>query len=396
MKSRQRLLLPLLAAAVGAGFSLPSVAATEEGKLVIWINGDKGYDGLQEVGDRFTAETGIPVEVAHPDGLTDKFQQAAASGNGPDIVIWPHDRLGEWAQSGLLTPVSPSAEVWGRMYDFTWDAVSWNGETYGYPIAVESLGLIYNKALVETPPESFEEIIALDAKLAEQGKEAILWDYGTPYFSWPLLAANGGYAFKKTEDGYDVTDTGVNNAGAIQGGKLLERLIEEGVMPTGVNYSVMDSRFNKGEVATMINGPWAWSNLEKSGIDFGVALLPKVGEERAKPMVGVLSAMISSASANELLATEFIESYLLTEQGLQTVNADVPLGAVAHKAYMQTLSQNPNIAATMANARLGAPMPNVPEMGAFWSAMEPALKNITSGRQDAEAALDAAAQRIVN
>ncbi|HET8791168.1 MAG TPA: maltose/maltodextrin ABC transporter substrate-binding protein MalE [Modicisalibacter sp.] len=396
MKSRQRLLLPLLAAAVGAGLSLPSVAATEEGKLVIWINGDKGYDGLQKVGDRFTAETGIPVEVAHPDGLTDKFQQAAASGNGPDIVIWPHDRLGEWAQSGLLTPVSPSAEVWGRMYDFTWDAVSWNGETYGYPIAVESLGLIYNKALVETPPESFEEIIALDAKLAEQGKEAILWDYGTPYFSWPLLAANGGYAFKKTEDGYDVTDTGVNNAGAIQGGKLLERLIEEGVMPTGVNYSVMDSRFNKGEVATMINGPWAWSNLEKSGIDFGVALLPKVGEERAKPMVGVLTAMISSASANELLATEFIESYLLTEQGLETVNADVPLGAVAHKAYMQTLSQNPNIAATMANARLGAPMPNVPEMGAFWSAMEPALKNITSGRQDAEAALDAAAQRIVN
>ena len=36
------------------------------------------------------------------------------------------------------------------------------------------------------------------------------------------------------------------------------------------------------------------------------------------------TAMISSASANELLATEFIESYLLTEQGLETVNADVP------------------------------------------------------------------------
>ncbi|SDM27257.1 maltooligosaccharide-binding protein [Modicisalibacter muralis] len=396
MKSRQRILFPLLAAAIGAGLGLPAAAATEEGKLVVWINGDKGYDGLQEVGDRFTADTGIPVEVAHPDGLTDKFQQAAASGNGPDIVIWPHDRLGEWAQSGLLKPVSPSAEVWGRMFDFTWDAVSWDGETYGYPISVESLGLIYNKDMVETPPESFKEIIALDAKLAKESKEAILWDYGTPYFSWPLLAANGGYAFKKTENGYDVTDTGVNNAGALQGAELLQRLIDEGVMPSGVDYSVMDSRFNKGEVALMINGPWAWSNLEKSGIDFGVALLPKVGEERAKPMVGVLTAMISSASSNDLLATEFIENYLLTEAGLKTVNADVPLGAVAHKAYMRKLSQNPNIAATMANARLGAPMPNVPEMGAFWSAMEPALKNITSGRQDAEAALDAAAKRIVN
>ena len=39
-------------------------------------------------------------------------------------------------------------------------------------------------------------------------------------------------------------------------------------------------------------------------------------------------------------------------------------------------------------------MPNVPEMGAFWSAMGPALTNITSGRQTVDAALDDAAKRI--
>jgi maltose/maltodextrin transport system substrate-binding protein len=39
-------------------------------------------------------------------------------------------------------------------------------------------------------------------------------------------------------------------------------------------------------------------------------------------------------------------------------------------------------------------MPNVPEMGSFWSAMAPALTNITSGRQTVDAALDDAAKRI--
>ena len=39
-------------------------------------------------------------------------------------------------------------------YDFTWEASLWNGDTYAYPISVESLGLIYNKALVETPPRA--------------------------------------------------------------------------------------------------------------------------------------------------------------------------------------------------------------------------------------------------
>lgn len=31
-------------------FSASAVAKIEEGKLVIWINGDKGYNGLAEVG----------------------------------------------------------------------------------------------------------------------------------------------------------------------------------------------------------------------------------------------------------------------------------------------------------------------------------------------------------
>jgi maltose/maltodextrin transport system substrate-binding protein len=391
--SRRHLLLPLIAATLGAGLATPALAF-EDDRLTIWIGDNKGPEGIREVAERFTADTGIAIDIVHPDNITDRFQQAAGSGQGPDIVIFAHDRMGEWAQSGLLTPIAPSNGFRDRYFDFTWDAVLWNGDTYGYPVSVESLGLIYNKAIVEEAPESFAELMALDAELAEQGKKAILFDYAEPYFGWPLLAANGGYPFKQTEEGFDLDDIGVNNAGAVQGAELLVDMIDSGVLPRGTDYNLADTRFNRGEVATMINGPWAWSNLERSGIDFGVALLPKVGEERAKPMFGVMAAMISSASPNDFLAVEFLENYLLEEEGLRTFNSDGSLGAVAHIAYQEELEGNPNIAATLANAEIGMPMPNIPEIGAFWSAMEPALENIGSGRQTPQEALDAAARRI--
>jgi maltose/maltodextrin transport system substrate-binding protein len=81
-------------------------------------------------------------------------------------------------------------------------------------------------------------------------------------------------------------------------------------------------------------------------------------------------------------------------EGLKAINADVPLGTPANKAFFKELSGNANIKATMENARRGEPMPNIPEMGKFWSAMASALENITNGRQSPKEALDAAAARM--
>jgi maltose/maltodextrin transport system substrate-binding protein len=175
---------------------------------------------------------------------------------------------------------------------------------------------------------------------------------------------------------------------------VLKQLIDAGVMPKGADYSAAEAAFNKGESAMFISGPWAWSNIQKSGIDFGVAPIPAVGEAASRPFTGVMAATLNAASPNQALAVEFLESYLLQVEGLKTVNADVPLGAVPNKAYMVELAKDPLIKATFDNAAMGRPMPNVPEMGSFWSAMAPALTNITSGRQTVDAALDDAAKRI--
>lgn len=394
---RQRIQLVVAAAAFALGAGLGGTAfASEPGKLLVWINGDKGYNGLQKIGDEFAKKTGVQVTVEHPEDAPGKFQQAAAAGKGPDIWIWPHDRIGEWIAGGLLQPVTPSKKVVADIDPLALKAFTVGGKTWGYPISIEAVALVYNKALVPTPPKTFDEVIALDKKLSAQGKKAILWDYNNTYFTWPLLAANGGYPFKLKADGtYDAADSGVANAGAVKGAEVLDKMIKSGVMPKGASYADMEAGMSQGKVAMMINGPWSWDNLKKSNIDFGVARIPAVGGKKAAPFVGVLGAMINKSSQNRDVAVEFIENYMLSVKGLKMINDDVPLGTPASKALYAELKSNPNIQATMASAQDGAPMPNNPEMGRFWSSMASALQNMTEGRQAPKEALDAAAKRIV-
>ena len=388
--------LELRAAALAAALLLTAVAHAQAPlRLLLWVNGDKGYNGLQKVGDEFKRQSGVEVVVQHPEGATDKFQAAAAAGKGPDIMCWAHDRVGEWAKSGLLTPVRAPRRIRDEIEDNAWAAFTYRGQVWGYPLAIEAVGLIYNKALVPVPPASFDEVIALDKRLKPQGRSAILWAYNNSFFSWGLMAGPGGFIFGRDAAGnLDPRSVGINHPGALKGAEMIDRLVRSGHMVKGARYSEMEAGFAKGQVAMMINGPWAWDNARKVGIDFGVAPIPSVDGKPSKPFVGVLGCMITAPSKLKDVAREFIENHLLKVDNLKIVAADVPLGVPANKAYYAELSADPRIAATMANAKAGEPIPNIPEMGRFFPAMDAALEAITNGRQAPKDALDGAAARM--
>ena len=63
-----------------------------------------------------------------------------------------------------------------------------------------------------------------------------------------------------------------------------------------MDYSVAESEFVAGNVAMTINGPWGWANIEKAGVDYGVATLPKFNGKASKPFVGVWADGISTAT----------------------------------------------------------------------------------------------------
>ena len=100
-----------VASALAISMGASTAMAFSDDELVVWIGGDKAYNGMEDIGERFEKDLGVKVKVEIPENLTDRFQQAAATGKGPDIVLWAHDRFGEWAQSGLLAPIKPSDTV---------------------------------------------------------------------------------------------------------------------------------------------------------------------------------------------------------------------------------------------------------------------------------------------
>ncbi|MGQ0610226.1 MAG: maltose/maltodextrin ABC transporter substrate-binding protein MalE [Paracoccaceae bacterium] len=363
--------------------------ALEDGKLLIWVGANRDEAALQAIGDTFAADLGVEVkvEVVDPD-LTDKFQQAAATGDGPDIVLWAHDRFGEWAAGGLVAPVSPSQEWIDGILPSAMDAVSAGGKIWGYPVGVEAVTLIYNKALMATPAASFEELRDAGAS------NSILWDYNNTYFTMPMLMAGGGFAFQKVDGVYDGKSTGVNTEGAIAGAETLKSLFDSGALTAGVDYGVMDGAMASGKVAAVLNGPWSWAGYRAAGIDIGVAPIPTVGGNVSPPFLGVQVLGINAASPNADLAKEFIENYLATDEGLATWNAKGGIGALADISAAAA-QEDPLVGAMLAVAANGIPMPSNPEMGAFWSAMGPALTNITTGAATPADALNDAAKRIL-
>jgi maltose/maltodextrin transport system substrate-binding protein len=385
--------ITLLGTVVVALLASTAVApAFEDGKLVIWTGAQRDKAQLEAASKAFTDDFGVPVtiEVVDPD-LPGKFQQAAATGDGPDIVLWAHDRFGEWAKGGLIEPVTPSAEWTDGILGSAMDAVSFDGRIWGYPMSVEAVHLIYNKDIIATPPASFDEVMAYKPP---EGVTTIMWDYNSVYFTMPLMAAGGGYAFKKVDGVYDGKHTGVNTPGAIAGAEVLDKLIKTGVMPAGVDYGVMDGAMKTGEVAMVLNGPWVWGDLDKAGINFGVAPIPTVNGNPSPPFLGVQALAINAASPNKDIAAEYVENYLATDEGLAIWNANNALGALADKSAAAA-QNDPRVTAMLDVAAIGVPMPSNPEMGAFWSAMQPALTNITTGAQSPADALNDAAARIL-
>ena len=281
----------------------------------------------------------------------------------------------------LLSPITPSAEEKEKFVAFTWDAMTIGGKIYGYPVSVEAIGLLCNKKLVPEVPENWEDFVKLDDQLKKQGARAVIWDYNTPYFSYPLISANGGFAFKKGADGfYNVDETGVGNEGARAGMKYLVDMIKNDHIEKGADYGVMEAKFSKGQVGCIVNGPWA---------------CPKLNGQWSRPFVGVLGFVLNAASPNKDLAVDFLENYLLTDEGLKDMNDDKALGAAAIKTFQDQVGKNPRVATTIENAQNGDLMPSVPEMSRFWSSFQTALKNATSGRQSVDEALDTAAKRVV-
>jgi maltose/maltodextrin transport system substrate-binding protein len=116
--------------------------------------------------------------------------------------------------------------------------------------------------------------------------------------------------------------------------------------------------------------------------------VPGVAGNPGRPFVGVFTALINRSSPNADFATQFLEKHVCTVDGLKAIDADAPLGVPAIKSLADEMSaKSPLIKGTYENALNGVVMPNIPQMGKFWSSMKAAFEISTSGEATPEVAL---------
>jgi maltose/maltodextrin transport system substrate-binding protein len=371
--------------------------AWTNGELLVWMDSDRTH-ALEPVVKKFEEQYSIKVNLEAPQNITDSFPTAAQMGKGPDIVIWAHDKVGEWADAGLIAPIEVDHQVKEKYFPQAWEAVTHKDRIWGFPIGMETVTLIYNKKLLPgPPPKSLTELTALNEKIKEAhpGVASILWDYKSAYYSWGILASAGAYIYGKKNDGYDLADIGVANPGAVDALSKILALVKAGLLPKSVSYSAAEDQMSQGKLAMMISGPWAWANLMKTGIDFGVAPVPGCDDKPSKPFVGVSAAYINRSSSNQDIAKEFIQEFLASEEGLKAMNEAKPIGIPSLISFAEQLDKdNPLLKEMKTCIEGGEVMPNIPEMGRFWSAVGSALQLVTNGQALPQAALQEAAENM--
>ncbi|MCI2426148.1 maltose ABC transporter substrate-binding protein [Candidatus Acetothermia bacterium] len=376
-----------------------TVGASVPGVLTIWADEVRAQI-LEPIAAEFAAAYGIQV-IVHEIGfgeLKPKFLIATPAGEGPDILIGAHDWVGELAAAGLLAQIHLKPEEKELLSPVGINAFSWGGELFGFPYIMEAVALFYNRALVPVPPTTFEELITIARKLTdpEVGKYGFLWDAANFYFTFPFLSASGGYVFGVDEYGaLNPRDIGLANEGAIRGGELILRLVKEGIIFPGVDYGVMAGLFTAGRAAMIINGPWFISDVRAAGIDYGIAKLPTIDNNVMRPFVGVHGFMINSLSRNIIIANYFLRTYVFTKEvQLQIWRADPRIPTFLPAFLSPEVQADPDVKAIGLSAADGIPMPNIPEMGAVWAVMGPALGHIITTELSPAEALTAAVEAI--
>src|SRR4028119_1504757 len=149
---------------------------------------------MEELAQQFGEENGLTVEVqsiaAH---VQSQFVPAAQAGEGPDIVMGAHDWIGNFVQNGAIDPIQLSPDQLQAFNPLAIEGVTFNGQVYGVPFAVENVVLFRNTDLAPEAPATIEDLVATGQAAVDGGQATEVLappagGGGGPYHNDPLRA----------------------------------------------------------------------------------------------------------------------------------------------------------------------------------------------------------------
>ena len=376
-------------------------SSSAKNELTVYVdNGYKSY--MEEAAKAFEKESGTKVNIKTGDALggLDKLSLDNQSGKAPDVMMAPYDRVGGLGNDGQLAEVALNKD--SKTDKTTESLVTNGGKVYGAPAVIETLVLYYNKDLLQEAPKTFGELeeLAKDSKYDfadEDGKNtAFLADWTNFYYAYGLLSGNGGYVFGK--DGTDPKDIGLNNQGAIDGieyAKTWYAKWPKGLQDTKSAANFIQTQFQSGKTAAIIDGPWKASSLKEAKVNYGVATIPTLPNGKAYSAFGGGKAWVIPAGANHPEAAQkFVDFLTSTDQqkAFYDKTNEVPANTEARE---YAVGKNDELTTAVVKQFENAqPMPNISEMSTVWDPAATMLFDAVSGKKSAKDAADGAVKLI--
>ena len=369
------------------------------GKLVVWV-GDTVENMFKELASEFTLETGVEVEIIPFTGLaaTDKLALDGPAGKGGDVYMQGSGGiLGKAVEQGLFIELPEDKLELEKFTDGAIDGYVYKGKLYGLPMGLEVPAFIYNKKLVSSIPEKWDDFITEMKKITDiqNDKYGFLMDITNPYFFVPLFDAEGGYVFRENNGVYDVEDIGLNNDGSKKVFKMLKNYVDEGILPKNMGFDVMQKKFTDGKAAVIFDGPWSVNTYLNAGLEIGVAPIPQFSNGNyPRVFSGSYGLAISAYTKNFDAALEFLEFATSKNSIMKYFAQTKRIPPLKECLELDEIKNDPIIKGFSEQFKHSIPQPNVAEMDMIWGPMMDGVAVILSENRPVDETFDQAVAKI--
>ncbi len=347
----------------------------------------KALDTLVAQWNKLQPSVQIQALAVPFDAIIDKFQVATPNGNGPDLIIMAHDKIGLWARDGLLQPLGDfaSKDRLGRFLPNTVKPLVFDKAIWGLPLAFKSVALFYNRKLVPEPPKTLAQLIEVGKGFTSEKTESfgLAYDASDLYFHAPFLYGEGGKVWD--EEAKKIT---IDTPEAIKAAELVRDFYTKAkILPKGVSGFVVTAMFNDGKTPFTIQGPWFISEIGKD-IDWGVAVLPEIEPGKPlRPYLGSEAVLLTKQSKVRDAALKVIDYLTSDEAALTRLEQGHQMVANVKIYENPRLLEKPVVRVFHAQAETSVPMPTALEPSVAWAPYSAALRKIIFSGADPKTAL---------
>lgn len=322
------------------------------------------------------------------DAYARKLEASIPIGDGPDVFIDAHERIGNFRARKIIAPVGDALESPPAAFNPpALDAVRSGGDVWALPISQKCVALYMNTELVQEVPADLEGIAELAGKLPA-GVYPMVYETQGPYTHAAVLGAFGVRLL--TED----DQFGFVGPGAERSLDLVRSLIRQKAVPEDASGALVTDLFNAGQAAFAMSGPWLVGSLTDAAKKrMRVVPLPKVRAtgQPMRPLLTVESVMLSPQGALRAEARA-LARYLA---GPEAAALRLKLARIAPvRVDVPVPGDDAFLAAFAEQAKVTIPMPSSQAMRSVWEPAERAIRKVLRGDAPPEVALVEAKRRF--